>query len=192
MNKDILIIDNYDSFTYNLVQIVEELVNDEIEVVRNDAIDLDFIKPYSTIILSPGPGVPSGAGLLKDIIATYAPTKKILGVCLGLQAIGEVFGAQLRNLDSVFHGVATPMNFTKVETNLFRDIQSPFTAGRYHSWVIDKTTLPNILQITCLDDDSEIMAIQHQEYNIHAVQFHPESVLTPDGKKIIENFIFAL
>lgn len=190
MNKDILIIDNYDSFTYNLVQIVEQLVNDEVKVARNDKIKIEEIDKYKTIILSPGPGLPDEAGLLKQIISRYSPTKKILGVCLGLQAIGEVFGAELQNLDRVFHGVGTSVNLTTTKTNLFKGLEEKFVVGRYHSWVINKDTLSDKLEVTCRDASDEIMAIQHTDYNVHAVQFHPESILTPGGKQIMHNFIF--
>lgn len=190
--KKILVIDNYDSFTYNLVHLVDELVDDNVQVVvaRNDQIKMEDIASYDTLILSPGPGIPDEAGLLKEIIRQYAPTKKILGVCLGQQAIGEVFGCQLKNLDDVFHGVETPMMVTDASCKLFDGVPQTFQAGRYHSWVIDKSTLTDELQMTCTDEYNEIMGIQHSEYNVYAIQFHPESVLTPDGKTMMSNFLF--
>lgn len=188
--EKILVIDNYDSFTYNLVHLIEELTSREVPVRRNDKITLDEIDVYDTLILSPGPGIPDEAGLLKDIIKTYAPTKKILGVCLGLQAIGEVFGATLKNLDHVFHGVKTEMIQTENKSILFEGLEGTFEAGRYHSWVIEKSSLPSSLSVTCEDATGEIMGIQHNLYNVHAVQFHPESILTPQGDVMLSNFLF--
>lgn len=190
MKDKILVIDNYDSFTYNLVHLIKELVDTQVDVVRNDQIPIEEIDEYDIIVLSPGPGIPDEAGLLKEIIRTYAPTKKILGVCLGQQAIGEVFGSQLKNLDDVFHGVETPMMLTDVSCTLFNGIPQTFQAGRYHSWVIDKATLSPDLHITCTDEYDEIMGIKHKEYKVYAIQFHPESVLTPDGEKMMYNFLF--
>lgn len=190
MKDKILVIDNYDSFTYNLVHLIKELVDTQVDVVRNDQIPLEEVDKYDVIVLSPGPGIPDEAGLLKEIIREYAPKKKMLGVCLGQQAIGEVFGSQLKNLDDVFHGVETPMMLTDVSCNLFDGIAQTFQAGRYHSWVIDKSTLSPDLEITCTDEYNEIMAIKHKEYNVYAIQFHPESVLTPDGEKMMSNFLF--
>jgi len=188
MNK-ILVLDNYDSFTYNLVHYIEKILDRNITVKRNDEISLEKVNEFDTIILSPGPGLPDDAGILKDVIKTYAPTKNILGVCLGLQAIGECFGASLKNLTEVFHGVSTPMYVVKKDEILFNDIPKTFEAGRYHSWVIDRNTLPDCLEITCEDDEHEIMAARHKEYNVRGVQFHPESVLTEKGLKMIENFL---
>ncbi len=190
MKDKILVIDNYDSFTYNLVHLIKELVDTQVDVVRNDQIPLEEVDKYDVIVLSPGPGIPDEAGLLKEIIREYAPKKKMLGVCLGQQAIGEVFGSQLKNLDDVFHGVETPMMLTDVSCQLFDGIAQTFQAGRYHSWVIDKSTLSPDLEITCTDEYNEIMAIKHKEYNVYAIQFHPESVLTPDGEKMMSNFLF--
>jgi len=188
--KNILVIDNYDSFTYNLVHLIKELTDVPVTVCRNDQIKLEDVDAYDTIVLSPGPGIPDEAGLLKDIIKEYAPTKKILGVCLGQQAIGEVFGSQLKNLDEVFHGVETPMMLTDVSCSLFDGVEQKFPAGRYHSWVIDKTTLSDDLAIICTDEYDEIMGIKHKDYAVYAIQFHPESVLTPDGETMMSNFLF--
>jgi len=168
----VVIIDNYDSFTYNLSHLVKEL-GAEVNVVRNDQFELSDLEQYSKIILSPGPGIPSEAGLLLDVIRTYAGRKPILGVCLGHQAIGEVFGGKLENLSDVFHGVA-------------RDI----TIGRYHSWVVSKEDFPGCLEVTAVSDEGQIMALRHRELNIRGIQFHPESVLTPDGKKMLQNWMF--
>ena len=184
--KRIFLIDNYDSFTYNLVHYLEEL-NCEVIVKRNDQFDLDELEAYDYIMLSPGPGIPDESGLLKAAIERYAPTKKILGVCLGQQAIAEVFGATLINLDKVYHGVATPINIIQ-EDALFKGLPKTFEVGRYHSWVV-KTPLPNQLVATSFDNEGQLMSLRHKEYNVCAVQYHPESVLTPDGKKIIENWI---
>jgi anthranilate synthase component 2 len=188
--EKILVIDNYDSFTYNLVHLIKELTDKPIDVYRNDQITIEEVDKYDTIVLSPGPGIPDEAGRLKEIIKEYAPTKKILGVCLGQQAIGEVFGSKLKNLDDVFHGVETPMTLTKNSGSLFTGLNKTFPAGRYHSWVIDKETLSDDLEITCTDEYDEIMGIQHKTYKVYAIQFHPESVLTPDGETMISNFLF--
>ena len=183
----IIIIDNYDSFTYNLSHLVKEL-GAEVTVVRNDQFALPELEAYDKIILSPGPGIPSEAGLLLDVIRTYAGKKPILGVCLGHQAIGECFGAQLTNLSEVFHGVAT--EGTQFGNDpIFAGLPQRITMGRYHSWVVSKDGLPSCLEITAESDEGQIMALRHKEYDIHGIQFHPESVLTPEGRKIIENFI---
>ncbi len=187
--KKILIIDNYDSFTYNLVQMVEEHFNGSFDVIRNDEITLVEIALYDGIILSPGPGIPNEAGLLKDIIEIYGPTKKIFGVCLGLQAIGEVYGGKLKNLDEVYHGVKTKMKVTEKKDVLFKDIPEEFEAGRYHSWIVDRKELPEELEVTCVDEDNEIMAIRHKKYDVRGVQFHPESILTDFGEQMIINFL---
>ena len=184
----ILVLDNYDSFTYNLVQMIEQITNQEIDVFRNDKIDLANIKSYDKIILSPGPGIPSEAGILLDLIKTYAPTKSILGVCLGQQAIAEAFGGSLINLKEIYHGVATDA----IQTNdhiLFKDLPNVLEVGRYHSWVVDRNNFPNDLEITSEDKDGMIMSLKHKVYDVHGVQYHPESILTPQGKKIIENFL---
>ena len=183
----IIIIDNYDSFTYNLSHLVKEL-GVEVTVVRNDQFALPELEAYDKIILSPGPGIPSEAGLLLDVIKTYAGKKPILGVCLGHQAIGECFGAQLTNLSEVFHGVAT--EGTQFGNDpIFAGLPQRITMGRYHSWVVSKDGLPSCLEITAESDEGQIMALRHKEYDIHGIQFHPESVLTPEGRKIIENFL---
>jgi len=185
----ILVIDNYDSFTYNLVQYIEEIPNCEVDVFRNDKISLSEIEKYDKLVLSPGPGIPNEAGLLKDIIKEYSGKKPIFGVCLGLQAITEVFGGNIINMDKVYHGVATKMRCMDENDTLFKDIPNEFEAGRYHSWIAEKETFPNELKITAIDEEGNIMALSHKKYNIKAVQFHPESVLTPKGRKIIKNFI---
>ena len=183
----IVIIDNYDSFTYNLSHLVKEM-GVEVTVVRNDQFALPALEAYDKIILSPGPGIPSEAGLLLDVIKTYAGKKPILGVCLGHQAIGECFGAQLTNLSEVFHGVAT--EGTQFGNDpIFAGLPQRITMGRYHSWVVSKDGLPSCLEITAESDEGQIMALRHKEYDIHGIHFHPESVLTPEGRKIIENFL---
>jgi anthranilate synthase component 2 len=183
----LVIIDNYDSFTYNLSHLVKEL-GAEVTVYRNDQFTLDQLQEFSKIILSPGPGIPSEAGLLLDVIREYAGKKPILGVCLGHQAIGEVFGAKLENLSEVFHGVATPCHIV-ADDPLFSGIERDITIGRYHSWVVSKDALPECLEITAESDEGQIMALRHKTLNVRGIQFHPESVLTPDGKKMLQNWI---
>ena len=183
----IVIIDNYDSFTYNLSHLVKEL-GAEVTVVRNDQFRLDELEPYDRIILSPGPGIPSEAGLLLDVIRTYADSKPILGVCLGHQAIGEAFGATLENLTEVFHGVATPCHII-ADDPLFSGIPRTTAIGRYHSWVVSRQALPQCLEVTAVSDEGQIMALRHRHLNVRGIQFHPESVLTPDGKKMLQNFL---
>lgn len=187
--KPILIFDNYDSFTYNIVQIVEEL-GAKTEVYRNDKIDIEEIDKYDKIILSPGPGIPSEAGILIDLIAKYAPTKSILGICLGEQAIGEVFGAELTNLSKVYHGVASQVDILAKDP-IFNGLEDEIEVGRYHSWVVSKNNFPtDNLEITATERETgQIMAIRHKEYNVRGVQFHPESILTPTGRTILENWI---
>ena len=184
----VVIIDNYDSFTYNLSHLVKEL-GAEVTVVRNDQFRLEELEQYSKIILSPGPGIPSEAGLLLDVIRTYAGKKPILGVCLGHQAIGEVFGAKLENLSDVFHGVATPCHIV-ADDPIFSGIPRDITIGRYHSWVVSREDLPDCLEVTAESDEGQIMALRHRELNVRGIQFHPESVLTPDGKKMLQNWMF--
>lgn len=184
--KKILVIDNYDSFTYNLVHYLEDL-NYKVTVKRNDQLSLDEIAPYDKIVLSPGPGIPDEAGLLKEIIAAYAPTKSIFGVCLGQQAIAEVFGGSLDNLDQVYHGIATKITIIK-EDILFKGMPKEIEVGRYHSWVVN-TNLPESLEATSVDENGQIMSLRHKEYDVCAVQFHPESVLTPEGKNILKNWV---
>lgn len=184
----IAIIDNYDSFTYNLSHLVKSL-GAEVTVVRNDQFRMEELEKYSKIILSPGPGIPSEAGQLLDVIRTYADRKPILGVCLGHQAIGEVFGAKLDNIPDVCHGVAT--EGTQLGNDgLFFGLPSRITMGRYHSWVVSKEGLPECLEITAESDDGYIMALKHRELNIRGIQFHPESVLTPDGRKMLQNWMY--
>ena len=187
----ILVFDNYDSFTYNLVHLVEYITGEKVEVFRNDQIALEKVKDYDKIILSPGPGIPVEAGLLLPLIKEYAATKSILGVCLGHQAIGEAFCGTLTNLDEVYHGVAMPCTLSKVISPLFKDMPCTFDVGRYHSWVLSKENFPKELEITAEDDLGFIMAMQHKTYDIQAVQFHPESVLTPVGEKIMRNWLNA-
>lgn len=183
----IVIIDNYDSFTYNLSHLVKEL-GAEVTVFRNDVFQLENLEPFDKIILSPGPGIPSEAGLLLDVIKTYAGKKPILGVCLGEQAIGESFGGKLTNLSEVFHGVQTPVTL-KGNDYLFDGLPSTLPVGRYHSWVVDTDGLPDCLEVTAVSEEGYIMALKHKEYDVHGIQFHPESVLTPDGKAIIANYL---
>lgn len=185
-NKCVLI-DNYDSFTYNLVHLLKEL-GAEVTVFHNDQFTLDEIEEYDKIILSPGPGLPSDAGLLLDVIRYYAGKKPILGVCLGHQAIAEVFGGQLENLSDVFHGIATE-GIQLVPTPLFTGLPDSFSVGRYHSWVVSKESFPSCLEIIVENRDGLIMALRHRTYNIYGIQFHPESILTPDGKKILSNWL---
>ena len=187
----ILILDNYDSFTYNLVHMVEDITGEYPAVFRNDEILIEAINEYDLIILSPGPGIPDEAGILKETIKAYAGKKPILGVCLGLQAITEVFGGSLENMDEVFHGVATTMTITDEESVIYKGFPKEFEAARYHSWIASKSNFPQDLQITSLDEFGDIMSLQHKEYNISAVQFHPESILTPMGEKMVRNFIEA-
>lgn len=187
----ILVLDNYDSFTYNLVQMIEEIVGGKIDVFRNDQITLEEVEKYDKIILSPGPGIPVESGILMDLIKKFAPTKSIFGVCLGLQAIGESFGGQLINLSEVYHGVATEVDIINPNTQIFKNFPKSFDAGRYHSWAVSLENFPADLQITATDKDGMIMALQHETYDLQAVQFHPESILTPMGRKILENFILG-
>lgn len=187
----ILILDNYDSFTYNLVHMVEDITGVCPAVFRNDEISLEAINEYDLIILSPGPGIPDEAGILKETIRTYAGKKPIFGVCLGLQAITEVFGGSLQNLDSVFHGVATKMTVTNFDAAIFKNIPTEFEAGRYHSWIAATHDFPKELEITSVDEFGDIMSLQHKVHNISAVQFHPESILTPLGEQMVRNFIEA-
>lgn len=183
----IVIIDNYDSFTYNLAHLVKELGAD-VTVYRNDQFVLNQLEPFDKIILSPGPGIPSEAGLLLDVIKAYAGRKPILGVCLGHQAIGEYFGGHLTNLSEVYHGVQT--EGTQFGTDpIFQGLPKRIMMGRYHSWVVDRSGFPDCLEVTAVSDDGQIMALKHKNYNIHGIQFHPESVLTPDGRTMIDNWL---
>jgi anthranilate synthase component 2 len=185
--KKVIIIDNYDSFTYNLVHYLEDL-NAEVTVFRNDEFELNELEKFDKILLSPGPGIPEEAGLLLDVIKKYASTKSILGICLGQQAIGEVFGGSLINLEKVYHGVASTVKITK-EDSLFNNLPTEFEVGRYHSWVINPDDFPEELEITSVDENGEIMSIRHKTLDVKGVQFHPESILTPNGKKILENWL---
>jgi len=187
MMKKIIVIDNYDSFTYNLVHYLEDLGCD-VTVKRNDQLTLEEVKPFDKIVLSPGPGIPDEAGLLKSIIKEYASTKSILGVCLGQQAIGEVFGGKIINLDVVYHGVATKINITVDNESLFHGLEKTIDVGRYHSWVVDEN-LPEQLEATSFDENGQIMSLRHKIYDVKGVQFHPESVLTPDGKQMLKNWL---
>ena len=182
-----VIIDNYDSFTYNLSHLLKELGAD-VTVVRNDRFRLEDLEQYDRIVLSPGPGIPSEAGLMPQVIKSYAGRKPILGICLGHQAIGEAFGARLLNIGNVVHGVATPAHIT-VQDYLFNGLPKDIEVGRYHSWVVDDKDLPQCLEVTSRSDDGYIMSLRHREFDIRGIQFHPESVLTPQGKTIINNWL---
>ena len=183
----VLVIDNYDSFTYNLVHYLEDL-NCDVTVLRNDKLTLEDVEPFDKIVLSPGPGIPDEAGLLKPIIEKYAPTKSILGVCLGQQAIGEVFGGSLINLDEVYHGVATKVTITVDDEPIFAGLEKEIEVGRYHSWVVN-ANLPESLEATSFDENGQVMSLRHKIYDVKGVQYHPESVLTPSGKQILKNWI---
>lgn len=185
--KKVLIIDNYDSFTYNLVHYLEEL-GAEVTVMRNDQFELDEVGSFNKILLSPGPGIPDEAGLLKDVIREYAKSKSILGVCLGQQAIGEVFGGGLLNLDSVYHGVSTKVEILDPDEILFKGLGPQIEVGRYHSWVVDPK-LPDSLVATSVDENGQVMSLRHVSFDVRGVQFHPESVLTPHGKQILGNWL---
>ncbi|MFL3661184.1 MAG: anthranilate synthase component II [Polaribacter sp.] len=185
----ILILDNYDSFTYNLVHMVEKITGNFPAVFRNDEIPIEEVAKYDVIMLSPGPGIPDEAGILKEVISTYAGSKPIFGVCLGLQAITEVFGGSIVNLENVFHGVATTMRVTDKEAILFKDVPESFLAARYHSWAATDEGFPEEIQVTARDEDGLIQAIQHKLLPISAVQFHPESILTDVGEQLLRNFI---
>ena len=184
----ILVLDNYDSFTYNLVQMIEQIIGEKVDVFRNDQISFEGIEEYDKIILSPGPGIPEEAGILLDLIKKYAPTKSILGVCLGQQAIAEAFGGSLINLSEIFHGVATEATQIK-DHRLFKNLPEKLQVGRYHSWAVNPEDFPEELEITSVDESGMIMSLKHKAYDVHAVQYHPESILTPHGKQILENFL---
>jgi anthranilate synthase component II len=187
--RKILVIDNYDSFTYNLVHYIGNLTDDVIDVFRNDEISLDEVKKYDKILLSPGPGIPIEAGICLDLVKAFYTTKSIFGVCLGHQAIGEAFGAKLINLEKVYHGIATPIHVLLPDDPLYENIPERFEVGRYHSWVIAHEGLPEDLHITAEDESNMIMGISHSKYDVHGVQYHPESVLTEHGYKIMENWL---
>ena len=202
----ILVFDNYDSFTYNLVHLVERILHEKVDVYRNDQVPLEKVKEYDKIILSPGPGIPEEAGLLLPLIKEYASSKSILGVCLGHQAVGEAFGGKLINLSEVYHGVATPVRLVNRESsivngnpnsqltthhsrNLFEGLPEEFEVGRYHSWIVSEENFPEELEVTARDENNFIMALQHKAYDVQGVQFHPESVLTPRGELILRNWL---
>ncbi len=182
-----VIIDNYDSFTYNLAHLVKEL-GAEVSVVRNDQFHMKELMPYDKIILSPGPGIPTEAGQLMQVISTYAATKPILGVCLGHQAIGEYFGGRLTNLSQVFHGIASTITVTAPDY-IYNELPTRIQVGRYHSWVVDTQGLPDCLEVTAVSEEGQVMSLRHREYDVRGIQFHPESVLTPDGKRMISNWL---
>lgn len=190
-----MVFDNYDSFTYNLVHLVEKIIHQKVEVFRNDKLPLEKVKDYDKIILSPGPGIPEEAGLLLPLIKEYAATKPILGVCLGHQAIGEAFGGTLVNLSTVYHGVATPIivkeNREKAPNDIFGNISGVLEVGRYHSWIVDKKNFPADLEITAEDENGFVMALKHKTYDVQGVQFHPESVLTPRGEELMRSWLEA-
>jgi anthranilate synthase component 2 len=185
--KKILVIDNYDSFTYNLVHYLQDL-NCDVTVKRNDKLTLDEVEIYDKILLSPGPGIPDEAGLLKPIIKRYGQSKSILGICLGQQAIAEVFGGKIENLNKVYHGVSTEIKRINNDDILYKDIPNKIEVGRYHSWVVSKN-LPEELIATSVDDNGEIMSLKHVKFDVRAVQYHPESILTPKGKQILKNWV---
>jgi anthranilate synthase component 2 len=185
----IAVIDNYDSFTYNLVHAIKKISGLPVDVFRNDEIAVEDLDQYDKIVLSPGPGLPVEAGLLLDIIRRYAPTKSVLGVCLGHQAIGEAFGGSLTNMNRVLHGIATPVTSTENKTDLYGGLPLTFQAGRYHSWIVNESDLPECLKVTAYDDKGMIMSMKHTEYDVEGVQFHPESVLTPMGEMMIGNWL---
>lgn len=185
----ILVLDNYDSFTYNLVHYIRNDGNHSVEIALNDKIRLDDVQSYDGIVLSPGPGIPSESGLLKPLIERYGSEKRIMGVCLGHQAIAEVFGGSLINLNSVYHGIATPVTYRYPEHYIFKGLPRTFEAGRYHSWVVDENTFPDCLNIEATDENGLIMSLSHKQFDICGVQFHPESVLTPLGSSIISNWL---
>lgn len=186
--KKILLFDNYDSFTYNLVHAIKSLGYNEVDVIRNDKIELSQVNQYDKIVLSPGPGLPEEAGVMLELIKEFAGHKSILGVCLGHQAIAEVFGAKLINIPNVFHGVQTPVKIVG-EDYIFTGLLEEILAGRYHSWVVSKENFPEELEVTAEDGEGVIMALKHRILDLHGVQFHPESILTPEGVKIIDNFL---
>lgn len=184
----LLVLDNYDSFTYNLVQYIQEILGHDIDVIRNDQITIDEVNEYDAIILSPGPGLPKDAGIMPELIKQYAHRKAIFGVCLGHQAIGEAFGGEVYNLSQVYHGIETPMQVTNADI-LFENIPQQFNAGRYHSWSVRKENLPDCFEVTAEAEDGTVMAMRHKSYNVRGVQFHPESVMTEHGKQMLRNWL---
>lgn len=189
MKSNIVLIDNYDSFTYNLVHHIEEITGKEIDVYRNDEIDINELNSYDYIFISPGPGLPEDSGITLDLIKRYYESKKIFGVCLGLQAIIVALGGKLVNLEKVYHGIETEMKQGPHKSKIFHGVPEKFIAGRYHSWVADFDNFPGELEICCTDNDGQVMAIQHKSLPVYAVQFHPESIMTPEGKTILRNFL---
>ncbi len=189
MMEKILVLDNYDSFTYNLVHAIRQHGGFQVDVIRNDKISVEQVAQYDRIVLSPGPGLPKEAGILEAVIRKYAPTKKMLGICLGMQAIGEVFGGRLANLKKVYHGVATPVFREEVEDAVLKGVPPTFMAGRYHSWVVAEDGFPEELLITSRDEQGQIMSVCHKKYPVFGLQFHPESILTDQGKTMIDNFL---
>ena len=185
---NLLVLDNYDSFTYNLVQYIQEILGHDIDVIRNDKISVADVARYDAIILSPGPGLPKDAGIMPELIKTYAHEKAILGVCLGHQAIGEVFGGEVYNLTKVWHGIDTPVRKT-AEDVLFEGLPETFVVGRYHSWSVRRENLPAYFEVTAVAEDDTVMAMTHKQYNLRGVQFHPESVMTPEGKQMLRNWL---
>lgn len=184
----ILVLDNYDSFTYNLVYILREL-NDQVDIFRNDKISLEDVGKYDKILLSPGPGIPAEAGIMHDLVKEYGATKSILGVCLGHQGIGEVYGATLENMSDVLHGIADTAYITDTNERLFKNLPNQIKVGRYHSWTVMPTLFPDDLTITAVDEKKQVMALSHKKYDVRGVQFHPESVLTEHGKEMLENWL---
>ncbi len=189
MKKNIVVIDNYDSFTYNLVHHIQEITGHEIDIFRNDAVEVKDLDKYDYIFISPGPGLPEDSGITLSVISEYHSKKNIFGVCLGLQSIVVALGGELLNLERVYHGIESEISQTETESPIFDSISQTFKAGRYHSWVADIGKLPAELEVTCKDQNGQIMGIQHRDYPVYAVQFHPESIMTPDGMKMIENFL---
>lgn len=187
--EKILILDNYDSFTYNIVHLLHEL-GAEVDIAKNDRISVEEAGRYNRIILSPGPGIPSEAGILPEVVKRYAAEKSILGICLGEQAIGECFGAELENLPEVFHGICTPVRVI-AEEKMFSGLGESFDVGRYHSWVVSRKNLPECLTVTAEDAAGRIMALSHKSYDVRGLQFHPESILTPMGKMMMANWLHA-
>jgi len=187
--KKILVLDNYDSFVYNLIHYVKEITNDPVDVFRNDKISIADVAKYDKILLSPGPGIPSEAGIMPGLVRTYGATKSIMGVCLGQQCIAEVYGGSIYNMDNVYHGVESEITVVDASEPLFRGMPARFMAGRYHSWNVVKENLPGCINVTAIDENGLIMALSHETHDVRGVQFHPESVLTPEGKQILRNWL---
>lgn len=188
---NILVIDNYDSFTYNLVQMLQSFDNVELSVRRNDQFELSEVEPFEKIVLSPGPGIPSEAGLMPQVVREFGARRSILGVCLGHQCIGEVYGARLLNIATPLHGKSTPISVTVSDEQLFKGLPHSFAVGRYHSWVVHNEGLPEELEVTALDAAGQIMALRHKRFDVRGVQFHPESILTPNGYEMLRNWVYA-